>query len=56
LVGAGIGAGAGVGIDALIPGKKVVVYRAASGAAAAQISVAPILTPKRQGVAVRVVF
>jgi hypothetical protein len=56
LVGAGIGVGAGVGIDALIPGKKILVYRAPSSPSAARISIAPILLPTRQGVAVRVVF
>ncbi len=56
LVGAGIGVGAGVGIDASIPGKKVLVYRAPSSPSAGRISIAPILTPRRQGFAVRVVF
>jgi len=56
LIGGGIGAGAGAAFDAMNPGKKVLVYRAPSAPSAARISIAPILTPRRQGVAVRVVF
>jgi len=56
LIGAGSGALLGMGFDGLIPGKKMLIYRAASGKTAALVSVTPILTPRRQGVAVRVVF
>ncbi len=52
----GVGAAAGIGIDALIPGRKVLVYSAPRAPAAARVSVAPILSPQRQGVAVRVQF
>ncbi len=52
----GVGAAAGIGIDALIPGRKVLVYTAPGAPAAARLSIAPILSPKRQGVAVCVVF
>jgi hypothetical protein len=58
LVYGGIGAGIGVGIDALIPGKKRVAYRAPGtpGAAPARISLAPIVTPRARGVAVSFAF
>ncbi len=52
----GVGAAAGIGIDALIPGRKVLVYAAPGAPAAARVIVSPILSPKRQGIAVRVVF
>jgi len=49
----GIGAAIGLGIDAVIPGKKVVVYRApgAAGAPSARLSVAPFVTPRAKGLA-----
>ncbi len=52
----GVGAAAGIGIDALIPGRKVLVYSAPGAPAATRRSVVPILSPRRQGIAVRVVF
>jgi hypothetical protein len=54
----GVGAGIGVGIDALIPGKKQVVYRApgSSGAPHAQLSLAPFITPRAKGVALAFAF
>jgi hypothetical protein len=53
-----VGAGLGVGIDALVPGKKRVAYRApgTAGAAQARVSVAPVMTPRRKGVAVAFSF
>ena len=53
-----LGAGLGVGIDALIPGKKRVAYRApgAAGAAQARLSVAPVIMPRHRGVAVSFSF
>ena len=56
----GMGAGAliGVGIDAMIPGKQVVVYRApgSNGASHARLSMAPVITPRARGVAVAFAF
>ena len=54
----GIGAGIGVGIDALIPGKKLVAYRApgSAGQAHARFSIAPVITPRAKGVAVAFAF
>jgi len=54
----GIGAGIGVGIDALIPGKKILAYRApgAAGLSHARLSVAPVVTPRAKGVAVSFAF
>ena len=54
----GIGAGIGVGIDALIPGKKLVAYRApgSPGPAPARLSIAPVVTPRAKGVAVSYAF
>jgi hypothetical protein len=54
----GIGAAIGLGIDALIPGKKRVAYRApgAAGTAATRLSIAPVVTPRAKGVAVSLAF
>ena len=54
----GIGAGIGVGIDALIPGKKIAAYRAPASVAAppARLSIAPVITPRAKGVAVSFAF
>ena len=57
----GIGAAIGVGIDALIPGKKLVAYRApgpagSSEARHARLSIAPVITPRAKGVAVSFAF
>ena len=56
LVFAGIGAGIGVGIDALIPAKKRTVYQGATSSSAARLTIAPVITPRRKGVALRAVF
>ena len=50
---AGIGAGIGVGIDAMIPGKKLVAYRApgSAGPSRARLSIAPAVTPRAKGLA-----
>ena len=50
----GLGAAIGVGIDAMIPGKKLVAYRApgAPSAASARLSIAPVITPRAKGLAV----
>jgi hypothetical protein len=54
----GAGAAIGVGIDALIPGKKIVAYRAPgpAGAPSARVSFAPVITPRAKGVAVSFSF
>jgi hypothetical protein len=54
----GIGAGIGVGIDALIPGKKILAYRAPApgGPARARLSIAPLVSPRAKGVAVSFAF
>ena len=54
----GIGAGIGVGIDALIPGKKLVAYRApgSPGPAPARLSMVPVITPRAKGVALSFAF
>ena len=54
----GVGAAIGVGIDALIPGKKIVAYRAPgpAGAPPARVSFAPVVTPRAKGVAVSFAF
>jgi hypothetical protein len=52
----GIGTGIGVAIDALIPGRRIGVYRATTSPSAARFAVTPILTPKYRGVTVRVAF
>jgi hypothetical protein len=54
----GIGAGIGVGIDAMIPGKKQVVYRAAGpgGVSHARLSIAPVVTRRSKGLAVSFSF
>jgi hypothetical protein len=53
-----IGTGVGVGIDAMIPGRKIVVYRApgSPGPAPARLSIAPVVTPRSKGVAVSFAF
>ena len=52
----GAGAGIGTWIDAMTPGKKVLVYRPLSAQPAARVSVAPLLSRERQALAVRVSF
>ena len=58
LMGAAAGAGLGAGVDAAVKGPKLVVYRAAgtAGHAATRVSIGPVLTPRRGGVAVSVAF
>jgi len=53
-----MGVGIGVGIDALIPGRKRVAYRApgAPGTTPARLSFAPVITPRTKGVAVSFAF
>ena len=55
LVYGSIGAGIGVGIDALIPGKKRVAYRA-PGSSQARLSLAPVITPRARGAALSFAF
>jgi hypothetical protein len=56
----GMAAGAlvGVGIDALIPGKQVVLYRASgsNGASHARLSISPVIAARTKGVAIAVSF
>jgi len=53
-----MGLGIGAAIDALIPGKKIVAYRAPgpAGAPSARLSIAPVITPRAKGVAVLFFF
>jgi len=53
-----IGAGIGVGIDAITPGRKILVYRApgSTGAAQARLSFAPFITRRARGVGVSFTF
>ena len=53
-----LGAAVGVGIDALIPGKKVVAYWAprSTGPAPPRVSLAPLITPRTKGVALAFSF
>ena len=54
--GFGIGALVGAGIDALIPGRKLVVYRAPGVPGHARLSIAPVVTPRAKGVALSFAF
>lgn len=49
---AGVGTGIGVGVDALIPGRRQVVYRAAGAPGHAHLTLAPFVTARTKGVAV----
>jgi hypothetical protein len=49
-----IGAGIGVGIDAMVPGRELAIYRRTAGHAA--IGFSPRIGPTRQGVVVSVAF
>jgi hypothetical protein len=51
----GLGAAIGVGFDALVPGKMILVYQPA-GTPGARLSVSPVLTPHRRGVAATLRF
>jgi len=54
----GISAAIGVGIDAMMPGKKLVAYRApgSTGSSPARLSIAPFVTPRAKGLAVAFSF
>jgi hypothetical protein len=52
----GVGAAVGVAIDALIPGRKLVVYRAPGAPGHARLSIAPLVTPRAKGVAFAFAF
>jgi hypothetical protein len=53
---AGLGAGLGAGFDALIPGKKIPVYKTAGEKAGVKLSVSPMVTPRQQGLAATLRF
>jgi hypothetical protein len=53
---AGIGAAIGTGIDALIPGKTRVVYRAPAPATAARLRLVPSVRPGAKAIALSVSF
>jgi hypothetical protein len=53
---AGVGAAIGTGIDALIPGKRQVVYRAPYGEPATRAMLMPVITPRTKGVALSLSF
>lgn len=52
----GIGAGLGSAIGAAVPAKRVVVYRASGTAAAARLSIAPVIARRAKGVAFTFTF
>jgi len=52
----GIGTAVGVAVDALIPGRKLVVYRAPGAPGHARLSIAPVVTPRAKGVALSFAF
>ena len=54
----GVGAGTGVGIDALIPGPKLLAYRApgSAGPSQSRLSIAPVVTSRAKAVAVSFSF
>ena len=52
----GLGALIGVGIDALSPGKKTVIYTARAPGSAARLSLRPILLPTRRGIVAHISF
>ena len=52
----GIGAAIGTGIDALIPGKKRVVYRAPDGRPATRVMLTPVVTPRMKGIRLSFAF
>jgi hypothetical protein len=54
-----MGAGIGVGIDAMIPGRKMVTYRAPGTPGVsghARLSIAPVFTPRTKGLSLAVTF
>jgi hypothetical protein len=52
----GLGALIGVGIDALSPGKKVLLYSARPPRSAARLTLSPIIHPTRQAMIARISF
>lgn len=56
--GLAVGGLVGVGIDAMIPGRKFVVYRGPgpSGASPARLSISPVIAARTKGVAVAISF
>jgi hypothetical protein len=56
LVYGGMGAGIGVGIDALTPAGRMKVYAQGAGPSSARVSVRPMISPRQQGLVVRVAF
>ena len=52
----GAGAGVGAGVDAAMPGRRQVVYRAGGAGVSTRLSLAPVITPGTKGVAVAFVF
>jgi hypothetical protein len=55
-VGAATGAAIGAGVDAAVKGPKLIVYAAPAARGASRLSVAPMFTPRAQGVAVSFAF
>ena len=56
--GLAVGGLVGVGIDAMVPGDKLVVYRGAdpSGASHARVSISPVIAARTKGLAVALSF
>lgn len=52
----GIGAGIGVGIDAAVPGKKILIYQGGSVSSGATVGLSPIVAMRRQGLALSIGF
>jgi hypothetical protein len=56
IVGAAAGAGIGPAVDASVKGPKLVVFRAPAASGITNLSVAPMITPRAEGVAVSFAF
>jgi hypothetical protein len=52
----GLGAAIGTGIDALIPGKKRIVYQAPDGKPSTRLMLSPVVTPHARGIALSMAF
>ena len=52
----GAGAGVGAGVDAAMPGRRQVVYRAGGAGVSTRLSLAPVITPRTKGVALSYSF
>ena len=52
----GLGVGAGAGIGAMLPGKKRTVYQALNASAPTRFSLVPVITPRTNGLVVRLSF